>query len=103
MPPRNSSQALRRSGQNRGTKVASLERRISELEQLANSQHSELRIQFERIAQLQADWDILRMRLTKSSQSLSRAYANYAANGGRNRHELDGLRRGWPVTGGGHE
>jgi hypothetical protein len=46
--------------------VTSLERRIAELEQLANAQSRELRIQFERIAQLQAEWDILRIRSTKS-------------------------------------
>jgi hypothetical protein len=45
--------------------VRSLERRISELEQLANSQSRELRIQFERIAQLQAEWDIVRLRSSK--------------------------------------
>jgi hypothetical protein len=46
--------------------VMSLEKRIRKLEQLANSQSRELRIQFERIAQLQAEWDILRIRTTKS-------------------------------------
>jgi hypothetical protein len=46
--------------------VTSLERRITELEQFANAQSRELRIQFERIAQLQAEWDILRIRSGKS-------------------------------------
>ena len=46
--------------------VTTLERRISELEQIASSQSRELGIQFERIAQLQAEWDILRIRLTTS-------------------------------------
>ena len=39
-----------------------LEGRISELERLATSQSHELAIQFERIAQLQAEYDILRIR-----------------------------------------
>jgi hypothetical protein len=42
-----------------------LERRIAELENLATSQRRELQIQFERIAQLQADCDILRVRFIK--------------------------------------
>lgn len=49
--------------------VTALERRISELEQLATSQDPELRIQFERIAQLPAEWNILRFRFTRSSVS----------------------------------
>jgi hypothetical protein len=48
------------------TAAAALERRIRELEQLATAQSRELRIQLERIAQLQAEWDILRSRLSKS-------------------------------------
>jgi hypothetical protein len=48
------------------TDVTALERRISELEQLATSQSRELRIQFERIAQLQAEWDIVRIHCIKS-------------------------------------
>ena len=48
-----------------GQAVRALERRISELEQIANSQTRELRIQFERIAQLQAECDILRIRFIK--------------------------------------
>jgi hypothetical protein len=44
----------------------SLEKRIRELEQLADAQSRELRIQFERIAQLQAEWDIVRIRSSKS-------------------------------------
>jgi len=46
--------------------VTALERRIAELEQLTNSQSRELRIQFERIAQMQAQWDILSVRFIKS-------------------------------------
>jgi hypothetical protein len=56
----------RRSGESRGALVTTLERRISELEQLTDSQSRELRIQFERIAQMQAEWDILRHRLSRS-------------------------------------
>ena len=44
--------------------MTTLERRIAELEQLADSQGRELRIQFERIAQMQAEWDVLRIRLS---------------------------------------
>jgi hypothetical protein len=40
--------------------------RIAELEQLADSQSRELRIQFERIAQIQAEWDIIRIRMNGS-------------------------------------
>ena len=40
----------------------SLERRISELEQVANAQRRQLRIKFERIAQLQAEWDVVPIR-----------------------------------------
>ena len=42
--------------------LRTLERRVTELENVASSQSHELRIQFERIAQLQADCDILRIR-----------------------------------------
>jgi hypothetical protein len=49
----------------RATTLTALERRISELEYLASSQSHELRIQFERIAQLQADCDVLRIRSVK--------------------------------------
>ena len=42
--------------------LTALECRIAELEQLASSQTRELRIQFERIAQLQAEYDVLRIR-----------------------------------------
>jgi hypothetical protein len=49
-----------------GTADPALERRISELKQLATLQGRELKIQFERIAQLQAEWDILRIRFIKS-------------------------------------
>ena len=53
-----------------GTAVTALERRISELEQIATSQGRELRIWFERIVQLQAEWDSLRAR----HQVLSRSW-----------------------------
>ena len=43
-----------------------LERRVAELENLTTSQSRELQIQFERIAQLQADCDILRIRFIKA-------------------------------------
>jgi len=46
----------------RRTSSTTLERRICELERLARDQTIELRIQFERIAQLQAEYDILRGR-----------------------------------------
>jgi len=46
--------------------VTALEKRLGELEQLAKAQSRELRIQFERIAQLQAEWDIVRIRSSKS-------------------------------------
>ena len=46
--------------------VTSREKRQSELEQLADAQSRELRIQFERIAQLQAEWDVVRIRSGKS-------------------------------------
>ena len=39
---------------------------VSQLEQLASSQDRALRTQFERIAQLQADCDMVRIRLTKA-------------------------------------
>jgi hypothetical protein len=45
--------------------LRTLERRIAELENLATSQSRDLQIQFERIAQLQADCDILRVRFIK--------------------------------------
>ena len=67
MQPRTTSNPLlRHSRDNGGTAVTALQRRISDLEQLASSQSRELRIQFERIAQLQAEWDILRIRFIKS-------------------------------------
>jgi len=43
-----------------------LERRIEDLEKLAASQSHELQIQFERIAQLQAECDVLRVRFIKT-------------------------------------
>ena len=45
--------------------LTALEHRISELEDIASSQSRELRVQFERIAQLQAECDILRIRFVK--------------------------------------
>ena len=66
MQPRTPSNLLGHSGESGRTAVTPLERRIAELEQLADSQSRELRIQFERIAQMQAEWDVMRMRLTKS-------------------------------------
>ena len=45
--------------------LRTFERRIAELESLAASQSRELKVQFERIAQLQADCDILRVRSIK--------------------------------------
>ena len=57
---------LRRLPGNVDLAVTSLERRLSELEQLAAAQSRELWIQFERIAQLQADWDIVQIRSSKS-------------------------------------
>ena len=61
-----STNRFRDAGDDTKAVVMSLEQRIRELEQLANSQSRELRIQFERIAQLQAEWDILRIRSVKS-------------------------------------
>ena len=52
MHSRTTSDPQRRSCQDRGAVVTALERRISEVEQLAASQGRELRIQFERIAHL---------------------------------------------------
>ena len=66
MHPRTASDPLRYSRENGGTAFTALERRISELEQLATSQGRELRIQFERIAQLQGEWDIPGIRFIKS-------------------------------------
>jgi len=66
MHPRITPGPLRHPREHGGAAVRALERRISELEQLASSQGHELRIQFERIAQLQAEWDMLRIRFIKS-------------------------------------
>jgi hypothetical protein len=52
--------------------MTTLERRIAELEQLANSQNRELKIQFERIAQMQAEWDVLRLRLSSRESENAR-------------------------------
>jgi hypothetical protein len=49
----------------RAAALVALERRVSELEHLASSQSRDLQIQFERIAQLQAECDILRIRFVK--------------------------------------
>jgi hypothetical protein len=46
--------------------IRTLERRVAELESLTTSQSRDLQIQFERIAQLQADCDILRIRFIKA-------------------------------------
>jgi hypothetical protein len=48
-----------------GVMLSALERRIDELEHIASSQAHELKIQFERIAQLQAECDVLRIRFNK--------------------------------------
>jgi hypothetical protein len=45
--------------------LTALERRICRLEQVACSQSHELTVQFKRIAQLQAECDVLRIRFTK--------------------------------------
>lgn len=66
MEARNRWNAAEHTGNAGRTATTALERRIHELEQLTNSQSRELRIQFERIAQLQAEWDILRIRFSKS-------------------------------------
>jgi hypothetical protein len=66
MQPRTPSSSLGTSREAGRTAVTPLERRIAELEQLADAQSRELRIQFERIAQMQAEWDVLRIRLIKS-------------------------------------
>ena len=60
--------------ENGTTAVTALERRINELEQLATSQGRELKIQFERIAQLQAEWDILRIRGDRVPETLTRSH-----------------------------
>ena len=64
--PRTTSDPLRQSRIISATVVTALERRIAELEQLMNSQSRELKIQFERIAQIQAEWDIIRIRMNRS-------------------------------------
>jgi hypothetical protein len=66
MNRRTTSDPRRHPRENGRTAVTALERRLSELEELATSQDRELRIQFERIARLQAEWDILRVRFAKS-------------------------------------
>ena len=50
------------------TAVTALERRLSELENLATSQDRELRIQFERIAQLQAEWAVAPREVNSPSE-----------------------------------
>ena len=91
MQPRTTSNPLRHSGEIRGTAVTALVRRISELEQLANAQSRELRIHFERIAQMQAEWDILRIRFTKSPvHHGTSARADGAERRRDTRCELDG-------------
>ena len=66
MQPRTPSNSLGHSREAGRTAVTTLERRIAELELLAESQSRELRIQFERIAQMQAELDVLRIRFIKS-------------------------------------
>ena len=66
MQARTTSDPQRHSCEASRTAVTALERRIAELEQLTDSQSRELRIQFERIAQMQAEWDILSVRFIKS-------------------------------------
>ena len=66
MTARATANSLRQSVDTRVPEVQTLERRVNELEQLATSQRRELAIQFERIAQLQAEWDILRIRFIKA-------------------------------------
>jgi hypothetical protein len=66
MQPSTTSDPLRHSREASPTAATALERRIAELEHLTDSQSRELRIQFERIAQMQAEWDVLRIRLIKS-------------------------------------
>ena len=66
MQPRTTSHSLRNPREAGGTAAKTLERRIAELEQFADSQSRELRVQFERIAQMQAEWDVLRIRFIKS-------------------------------------
>jgi hypothetical protein len=66
MHARTTSEPPRHSRKTSLTGVTSLERRISELEQLASLQSRELKIQFERIAQMQAEWDIIRIRMNGS-------------------------------------
>jgi hypothetical protein len=48
-----------------GAALSALERRMDGLEHIASSQAHELKIQFERIAQLQAECDVLRIRFNK--------------------------------------
>ena len=61
---RATSDQLNRGGAQVGSAVRALESRITQLEHLTTEQTRELRIQFERIAQLQAECDILRIRRT---------------------------------------
>jgi hypothetical protein len=53
MHPRTTPDPLRRLGEHGRTDITALERRLNELEQLATLQARELKIRFERIAQLQ--------------------------------------------------
>lgn len=66
MQPSPAPDPLRHSRETSRTALRALERRIAELEQLADSQSRELRIQFYQIAQMQAEWDVLRIRFIKS-------------------------------------
>ena len=49
--------------------LRALEYRVDQLEQLTSSQDRALRTQFERIAQLQADCDIVRIRLRNDERT----------------------------------
>ena len=59
---------VRRKHAVRNPTLKTLERRIAELENLTTSQGRELQIQFERIAQLQAHCDLLRIRFINDPQ-----------------------------------
>ena len=65
MHPRTKSNSLRHSPGSAAV-VTALERRLNELEDLTTSQQREIRIQFERIAQRQAEWDVLWIRFIKA-------------------------------------
>ena len=66
MQPRTPSDPLGDSRDTGGPEGTALEQRMAEPGQLPDSQRRELRIQFERVAQMEAEWDVLRIRLIKS-------------------------------------